>query len=113
MNDHYYAPFAAEKMMLGIVLLMFGYVLAQRSVELVERRRQMGSAMHLVVLHVFLIAYLALPLGLKLPERFASIMTPFANPIMFLFLCIISYAGAVGLYRVLGGKPKRDQEQYR
>lgn len=112
-NDIEMAPLAFETfLMTGLIVLLVA-VLARRTVELLQQRYRLGKLQRFALTFAVLGAYLALPVGLQLNVRFAPAMTVFANPIMFLVLCGISYAGAVGLYRVLGGKPKRDQEQYR
>lgn len=112
MIDHEFAPFVFEKAMIGGLLLLYGYVLAQRSVELLQRRYRLGIGTRVALLHVFLIAYLVVPLGLKMPERFAPVMTPFSDFFLFLFLVVISIAGALGLYVALGGKLPSNQVHY-
>jgi hypothetical protein len=110
-NDVEMSPLALESFLMAGLIVLFVAVLARRTVELLQQRYRLSKLQRFWLTFVILCAYLALPVGLQLNERFAPALVPFTSPFMFLALCVLSYAGAVGFYRVLGGKPKRVKEQ--
>lgn len=114
MHDVEIAPLGLETFLMTGLTVLFVSVLTLRTLELLQQRYyRLGKLQRLGLTFVILSAYLALPVGLQLNERFAPALTLFtSHPFMFLALCIISYAGAVGFYLALGGKRKRDKEQY-
>jgi hypothetical protein len=110
-NQFDYAPLVFEKSLIGLLILVIVAPLALRSTELLQRRYRLSKGKGLALLYFMYCAYLALPVAMRIPERFAPAITPFLHVFGFLGLMATSILGAVALYVVLGGKLPRNQER--
>ena len=112
MNGIDFAPLAFEKSLIGGLILLYASVLARRTFEVLTDRFKLGGLARFALMLVILCAYLAVPVGLKLPEHFAPLMTPFSDLLLCVILFFGSLAGALGLYVLLGGKLPGNRERY-